>query len=242
MQSYSLKTAKSNADELVEKYLPLVAKIAHRLAMGLPDHVDKDDLISSGTLGLLDAVEKYDPTKGALQKYVPLRIRGAMLDELRKMSWLPRSLMTKTREVEKAQADLSGELGRTPTEEELAVHLDVSPKEMSLILAEINTRALLHLEGYLFSHEEGEKKVMDFIPDTNEWSDPEGMVTKKEGSELLSAAIEQLGERDQLVLHLYYQEEMTLKDIGEVLEISESRVSQIHSRIMLKLRKLLKED
>lgn len=239
MQGYALEN--STKDEMVQRYLPLVNRMANRLAMGLPDHVDKDDLVSSGVMGLLDAMEKYNPAKGPFNKYVPLRIKGAMLDELRKMSWLPRSLLSKARLVDKAYAALRGELGRTPNEEELAVYLNVSTKEVSLLLAQVNTRSLVYLEDYLFDTDDGARKVEDYVQETGEWASPEDSLLQKESTEMLSRAIDGLPEREQLVLHLYYQDELTLKEIGEVLNITESRVSQIHGKVMLKLRHHLKE-
>jgi RNA polymerase sigma factor FliA len=242
MQSYTYAVDESKREKLIEKFLPLVARIAGRLAMGLPDHVDKDDLISSGTMGLMDAIEKYNPSKGPFQTYVPLRIKGAMLDELRKMSWLPRSVIAKSREFEKAQAVLTQNLGRSPTEDEMANHLEISKKELNLLMAQINTRSLVHLESYLFSSSEGEKRLEDYLPETRDWADPEEILLKNERTAELAEAIKRLNEREQLVLSLYYHEELTLREIGDVLSVSESRVSQIHARIMVKLRQNMGGD
>ncbi len=239
-QGYAVQD--TSREEMIKKFLPLVSRMANRLAMGLPDHVDRNDLVSSGIMGLLDALEKYNPTKGPLKKYVPLRIKGAMLDELRKMSWLPRSLLSKTREVEKAHAILSANLERTPSEEELAAYLKISTKEIGTLLAQINSKSLVHLEEYLFAGDENAGKVEEYISDKSDWVNPEANLLKKEKLNMLAGAIETLSEREQLILHLYYQEELTLKEVGQVLDISESRVSQIHSRIMLKLRHQLKEE
>ncbi len=239
-QGYATQDALS--EEMVKKFLPLVSRMANRLAMGLPDHVDRNDLVSSGIMGLLDALEKYNPTKGPIKKYVPLRIKGAMVDELRKMSWLPRSLLSKIREVEKGHAVLCSNLGRTPSEEELASHLKISKKEMNTLLAQINSKSLVHLEEYLFAGDENSRKIEEYIADKSDFVNPEATLIKKEQSELLAGAIDTLHEREQLILHLYYRDELTLKEIGQALDISESRVSQIHSRIMLKLRHKLKED
>lgn len=229
-------------EETIVKYLPLVNRIANRLAMGLPDHVDKNDLVSSGIIGLMDALEKYNPSKGMIHKYLPMRIKGAMLDELRKMSWLPRGLLAKTREVDKAYAVLCGELKRAPTDEELAEYLQISPREMSMLLTHVNSRSLVHLEEFLFTDEGNSPTVEECIRDKNEWANPEENLLKKERLALLEKAIATLPEREQLILQLYYRDELTLKEIGQVLDISESRVSQIHSRIMLKLRHQLKGE
>lgn len=229
-------------EEMIEKFLPLVNRIANRLAIGLPAHVDRGDLISSGIMGLMDALAKYNPSKGPMQKYIPLRIRGAMVDELRKMSWLPRSLMTKTREVDQAYASLCAILGRTPSEAELATRLNMGSDEVNMLLAQINTKSLVHLEDYLFSSDGRGKKVEDSLQDSSDWANPEANILQKEMENRLAEAIDTLPEREQLILHLYYREELTLKEIGQVLDVSESRVSQIHSRIMLTLRNRLTED
>ena len=228
-------------EELIKKFLPMVSRIANRLAIGLPAHVDRGDLVSSGIMGLLDGLEKYDTSKGAMQKYISLRVKGAMVDELRKMSWLPRSLLSKIREVENAYSILSATLSRVPNEEELAAHLNVTPREMSMLLAQINTKSLVYLEEYLFSGDENARKVEEYVCDKSDWVNPEVTLLKKEQQSRLAAGIETLPEREQLILHLYYKDELTLKEIGQILEISESRVSQIHSRIMVNLRHQLKE-
>ena len=241
MNSYATHRDNFN-EETVNKFLPLVSRMASRLAMGLPAHVDKDDLISSGIMGLLDALEKYNPAKGPLQKYIPLRVKGAMVDELRKMSWLPRSMLAKSREVEKAYATLSATLGRMPEEGELAAYLSVDIADLRVLLGQINNKSLVHLEDFLFNGEEQNKKLEEYISDNSAWVNPEASLLKQEQEHMLSAAIELLPEREQLILHLYYRDELTLKEIGQVLDISESRVSQVHSRIMLKLRCQLKEE
>ena len=239
MHAYTYSSDESKREKLIEKYLPLVARIAGRLAMGLPDHVEKDDLISSGTMGLLDAIEKYDPGKGPFQTYVPMRIKGAMLDELRKMSWLPRSVIARTKEFEKAQAVLTQELGRNPTDDEMANYLNINKRELNLLLAQINTRSIVHLESFLFANGDSDRRLEDYLPETRDWSDPEETLLKKERSGQLAEAIRKLTEREQLILSLYYEEELTLREIGEVISVSESRVSQIHARIMAKIRQTM---
>ncbi|MCR3921379.1 MAG: FliA/WhiG family RNA polymerase sigma factor [Firmicutes bacterium] len=239
--SQTYATQGATRDEMIEKFLPMVNRIANRLAIGLPAHVDRGDLVSSGVMGLLDALEKYDTSKGSIKNYVPLRVKGAMIDELRKMSWLPRSLLSKIRQVEKSYSLLSATLGRVPSEEELASHLNVSRKEMGMLLAQINTKTLVHLEEYLFSGDENSVKVGDYIYDHSEWVNPEANLLKKEQQSRLAEAVDTLPEREQLILHMYYKDELTLKEIGEILEISESRVSQVHSKIMVTLRHKLRE-
>ncbi len=225
-----------NREILVEKFLPLVNRIANRLAMGLPSHIDRGDLVGSGVLGLLDALDRYDASKGPLKNYVALRVRGAMLDELRKMSWLPRNLLQKAKEIEGAYATLRARLLREPNDTELAEELGIDTVELSRLMAYINQKAVISLEEYLFAGAGGDKKVEEKLADEDLDSCPENRLLKQEQLDRLSAALSTLTEREQLILHLYYREELTLREIGLVLDIGESRVCQLHSRAMLKLR------
>ncbi len=231
-----------NRDAAIARFLPLVKRMAARLALGLPSHVDRDDLVGSGILGLLDALEKYNPAKGPQKNYVALRVQGAMLDNLRKMSWLPRSLIAKAKKIETANAFLQGKLKREPTIDELAGYLEVEKKEVNDILANLSRKSLLSLEEFLFDGEEGGKRVEDVVSATEEEAFPAETLIKKEEKEMLIRSIDNLTEREQLILHLYYREGLTLKEIGQVLEVTESRVSQLHGRVMLKLRQQLKEE
>ncbi|UNC91765.1 FliA/WhiG family RNA polymerase sigma factor [Candidatus Contubernalis alkaliaceticus] len=235
------KNSIENRDSYIEKFLPLVNRMAGRLALGLPSHVDRDDLVGSGIMGLLDALEKYNPSKGPMKNYVALRIQGTMLDHLRKMSWLPRTLISKLKEVESAYTQLRGELLREPTEMEVAYQLGLEIKDLSSIMAHVNQKSLLSIDEYLFVGDEGEKKLSDLLPDNKIENNPEESLTEKEKKERLAKAIEGLTEREQLVLHLYYREELTLREIGNILGVSESRVSQLHGRAMVKLRQQLKD-
>jgi RNA polymerase sigma factor FliA len=239
LQSYKYRI--ENREQIIEKLLPLVKRIAGRLALGLPPQVDKDDLIGSGILGLLDALDKYNPAKGPLKNYVALRVRGAMLDDLRKMSWLPRNLLLKAKQIESASATLRGSLVREPSADELAAHLEIDTAELSRLMAYINQKAVISLEEYLFSGTEGEKQTLDYIADSSADNSPEQIMLKKDQMEKLERALNTLTEREQLILNLYYREELTLKEIGQTLDITESRVCQIHGNVMLKLRQLLKE-
>jgi len=231
---YSYKT--EDRDRLVEKFLPLVNRIAGRLAMGLPSHIDRGDLVGSGVLGLLDAIEKHDASKGPLKNYVALRIRGAMLDDLRKMSWLPRNLQQKSKEIEAAHARLRARLLREPGDSELAEDMGIGLGELSRLMAYINQKTVLSVEEYLFPGTAGGKRVEGRLTDEDPDSNPEHSMLKKEQFAKLSGALSALSEREQLILHLYYREELTLREIGQVLDIGESRVCQLHGRAMLKLR------
>ncbi|MDO9574589.1 MAG: FliA/WhiG family RNA polymerase sigma factor, partial [Candidatus Contubernalis sp.] len=199
------------------------------------------DLVGSGILGLLDALEKYNPSKGPMKNYVALRIQGTMLDHLRKMRWLPRALISKLKEVDSAYTQLRGELLREPTEKEVAHQLGIATRDLGSMMAHVNQKSLLSMDEYLFVGDEGEKKLSDLVPDNKTENNPEESLTDKERKDRLAEAIEGLTEREQLALHLYYREELTLKEIGRILEVSESRVSQLHGRAMVKLRQQLKD-
>jgi len=222
-----IKDEESRAD-LVSRYLPLVRLQAGRLALGLPPQVSREDLLQSGVLGLLDALQRFDPSHGVkFETYASLRIRGAMLDELRRLCWLPRSLIRQMRELDKAQTDLSGRLGREPTELELAKEMGLKPEALHKVIAEINSAFLLSLEETSFHH-----SAVDA---------PETVVLDGIAANELAAAIDKLPERQRVMLALYYQEEMTLKEIGLVLGVSESRVCQLHARALAYLRTVLTE-
>jgi len=227
-QKYQETKDEGSRDELVLRYLPLVRLQAGRLALGLPPQVSREDLLQSGVLGLLEALQRFDPAQGVkFETYASFRIRGAMLDELRRLCWLPRALVKQMRELGKAQTVLAGSLGREPTEAELAREMGVKPEDLHRIVAEINSSALLSLEETLFNHPAAEA--------------PETVVLEKLVAAELAAVIDKLPERQRVMLALYYQEEMTLKEIGLVLGVSESRVCQLHAHALAQLRAMLAE-
>lgn len=214
----------------ISRYLPLVRYHANRLVMGLPAHVNREDLIQAGILGLIEALSRYDPARGVkFETFAALRIRGAMLDELRSLSWLPRSVFKQMREVDRAIATLSSQLGREPEDEELAAELGIPLEKYYKITAEINCSATVSLEDTLFT-----------VPSVSgpEIGTLEAIIAQEE-KEKLAVAIAALPERQQQLLALYYQEELTLKEIGLVLGVTESRVCQLHSRIISRLRAVL---
>jgi RNA polymerase sigma factor for flagellar operon FliA len=216
--------------ELIGQYLPLVGLHAGRLAISLPPHVSREDLAQAGVLGLLEALQRFDPLRGVkFETFASQRIRGAMLDELRRLCWLPRSLVRQMREVDGATQALATKLGREPEEWELANELGVPVTELQKTVSQINGSSLLSLEDNLFAHpaEEGPE------------SDTLGRMIEEEEKEQLAAALEWLPERQRLLLALYYQEELTLKEIGLVLGVSESRVCQLHAQVIARLRVLL---
>ncbi len=217
---------------LVEAHLPQVKFIAERLAAKLPPSVDRDDLIGAGVLGLLDAVDKFDATRGVQFKtYAELRVRGAMLDCLRALDWAPRTLRQRAREVEAAYHQIERDSGRPAEEEEVAGALGLTTAQFHALLGELRGLTLLGLEG---ASDEGEQPLPQ-IPD-DPARNPLALYESAEGRARLLECIDQLPARERQVVALYYLEELTMKEVGAVLGITESRVSQLHTQAMLHLR------
>jgi RNA polymerase sigma factor for flagellar operon FliA len=222
----------SNKERAVLEHSDLVKYIALRLISRLPDHISVDDLISAGVLGLIDAIEKYDSSQGIpFAYYAKIRIKGAMLDEIRAMDWVPRSLRQKSGALEKASASIEQRLGRDPTDEEIAEELQVSMEEFHKMLDETKGISFLPENIHDVIRENRESHLLSSGSD--ELFDH---AYKKEIQKHLADAIRSLSEKEQLVLSLYYYEELTMKEIGLALGYTESRISQIHTKAILKLR------
>ena len=221
----------------LSKYAPLVKYVVDRLSLHLPKSVERDDLISAAIIGLFDALEKYDPSKGTkFETYAIWRIRGAILDELRSLDWASRSIRRKARNVEEVARDLGQRLGRAATEEEVAEALNLSPIELSRLLDEVHGTALLSLSKSVSNDEDQDHIQLEDIVENPEHKDALQVMETDEAREVLLETIDHLPEQQRLVVALYYYEEMTLKEIGEALHISESRVSQIHTRAVRTLK------
>jgi RNA polymerase sigma factor for flagellar operon FliA len=223
-------------DQLLGEYIPLVKYVAGRMAMNLPTSVETGDLESFGFFGLLDAVEKFDETRNIkFETYATTRIRGAILDGLRSMDWVPRSVRSKIRTLESQILHLTNELGRSPSDSEVAASLDISTDRYYELLTEVKGVNLFSLDETVATDKDGENlKVLDLVIDREAL--PDHKVIQSESLEELTKAVESLSEREKLVLALYYHEELTLKEIGHILEVSESRVSQIHTKAIMALR------
>ena len=230
-KKYQTKKEQEIKSALIEEYVYLVKLVAGRLSIYLNHYVDLEDLISYGVIGLIDAIDKFDCTKNVkFETYASLRIRGAILDEIRKLDWVPRSTRKKQKEFNKLYSELENKLGRTPTDEEVTLSLNITPSEYYQMLQESNVSALVFIEDY--------KIQVDAIPD--ELSEvPEMYLAKQELIETLAEAIDALPEREKMVITLYYYEELTLKEISAILEVSESRVSQLHTKGVSRLRQRL---
>ncbi|MEE3040986.1 MAG: FliA/WhiG family RNA polymerase sigma factor [Candidatus Latescibacterota bacterium] len=226
----------------LEDYLPLVKYIAGRLAIGLPRSVEMDDLINAGVVGLIEAYSNFNVEKGVkFETYASLRIRGSILDELRGMDWVPRSTRARSREIERTISRLEGELGRSPSETELANGLGVELKEYYTMIDDVSSTSLLSLDDMTLGDDD-DKPVP--LLDTLKSPDANTALTRLEAEEmrnLLADSLGQLTEQERLVVALYYYEELTLKEIGQVLELSESRVSQLHTKAVLGLRVKLRK-
>ncbi|MGV8967586.1 MAG: RNA polymerase sigma factor WhiG [Cellulomonas sp.] len=231
-------------ERLILHYAPLVASVAGRLGMRLPSSVEQADLVSYGMFGLIDAIEKYELDRSVkFETYASSRIRGAIIDELRAIDWIPRSVRTKARAVDRAYADLEGELRRTPSETEIAGRLEVGVPELRTVFAQLSNVNVAALDELLGAGAERTDKVslLDTLED-HRTPDPAGSFEAQETKFLLARAIEQLGEREKIVLVLYYYEGMTLAEIGRVLGVTESRISQMHTAAMLRLRARLTDS
>lgn len=233
---------KTNNEKIREyfviKYAPLVKHIAGKISYKIKGAVEFDDLLGFGTLGLLDAIEKYEPSKKTkFNTYATTRIMGAIYDELRNLDWIPRTIRQKTKQLESTMNKLEEELGRTPTDEEIASKLNISYDELQKWYTEANGTTLLSLSD-LYSKQNNDGEPIEFINtvESPEIKNPEKIMEKNEITELLAKAIKELPDKEKKVLILYYYEELTLKEIGEVLDITESRVSQLHTKAIIRLR------
>ena len=230
-----------NREAVIKEYAPMVKYVANRIAMRLPPHVEVDDLISVGVLGLIDAIDKYDSTRGAKFKtYAEFRVRGAILDELRSMDWVPRSVRQKASSMDGVVQKLQNKLGRRPEDEEIAEEMGVSLDELFTTLNETKSMPILSLEDLGIAKESGEQQsLLDCLAGKND-ADPQTYLRLVELKEIIATAIDTLPEKERLMISLYYYEELTMKEIGGVLGITESRVSQIHSKAVFRLRNKLK--
>jgi RNA polymerase sigma factor for flagellar operon FliA len=231
-------------ERLVLAYSPLVKYVAGRMASGLPSHVDEGDLISYGLLGLIRAVERFDPGRQIkFETFAITRIKGQIIDELRSLDWVPRSVRAKARDIEKANAELEHRLQRAPTDQEMAERLGVGLEDFHASLVQISNSSVVALdELWTLSDASGDQvSLLDTIQD-HDAIDPVNAMTQTEVKDRLAGAIERLPEREKLVVALYYYENLTLREIGEVLGVTESRVSQLHTKAILRLKSRLEDD
>ncbi|MCD6460165.1 FliA/WhiG family RNA polymerase sigma factor [bacterium] len=236
-EKYNTVKDKQSKDKLIITYLPLVKYIAGRMAISMPSHIDSDDLISSGVIGLIKAIERYDVNCGTqFETYATTRIKGSILDELRSLDWVPRSVRGRAKLLQKVYTALEEQLGRQPTDEEVANHLEISEKELRDWINYATPTTLISLNTVLNSGDDDKPlQIIDTIEDLK-YKSPLGMSEQKELEGFLSECINDLNPQEKMVVILYYYEGLMLKEIGRILGVSESRVSQVHTKSMLRLK------
>jgi RNA polymerase sigma factor for flagellar operon FliA len=234
---YTVK-GKADKNHLLTEHMPLVKRLAHQMKAKLPPSVEVDDLVQAGMIGLLDAIQRYEENHGAqFETYAVLRIRGAMLDELRSSDWMPRSTRQNMRKVEQAMATLQQQLGRPPSESEVARSLKLSLADYQEMLGDSGGHQLVYYED--FHDEDGNDSFLDrYAVDED---DPLRALMETDFRQAVIDAIDALPPREKLLMGLYYEEELNLKEIGAVMGVSESRVSQLHSQAVARMRAYLKE-
>lgn len=231
---YRKKPTQELREQLIIEYAPLVKLVAGRLSMYLGHNVEYDDLVSYGIFGLIDAIDKFDLAKNVkFETYASLRIRGAILDQIRKMDWIPRTVRQRQRKMDEAIKQIEMRTGKNATDEELARELGLTEDELCNWQSQMKVTNVVSLNEF---EENGPEPVID-TSNKSHFAQPEDVVEEAELKETLVAALDLLTEKERKVIELYYYEEMTLKEISKILEVSESRVSQLHTKGLLKMRK-----
>lgn len=235
-KEFPKKLSPKQKNQLIGEYAPLIKYIAQKIAVRLPSNIELDDLISAGVIGLMDAIDKYDPSRdNKFKTYAEFRIRGAILDELRAQDWVPRSIRDKAKLLDKTMVQLEAELGRSPSDEEVAKALNVSLDEFHDMVNQVRPVSLLSIDDAQTFSNTDKKSILNILEGSSVHN-PFNQLNVKAVKELVAQAIEELPERQRLVLSLYYYEDLNLKEIGEVLRVTESRVSQLHAQAVQRLR------
>ncbi len=228
-------------DRLIMEYAPLIRFIAQKIAVRLPSNIELDDLISAGVIGLMDAIEKYDPSRdNKFKTYAEFRIRGAILDELRAQDWIPRSIRDKAKVIDKKIIQLESELGRVVTEEEMAKGLNITIEEYHELINQTRPVSLLSIDESPTFSDYDKKSILNILEGCK-LANPFNQLNIKSVKEIVCKAMDDLPERQKMVLSLYYYEDLSLKEIGQVLRVTESRVSQLHAQAVQRLRARLSE-
>ncbi|WP_126426421.1 FliA/WhiG family RNA polymerase sigma factor [Brevibacillus marinus] len=225
--------------ELIEQFIPLVYKVVNRLAIGLPNIVDKDDLISYGRFGLLDAINKFDHTRGLkFETYAMWRIRGAIIDGLRENDWIPRTIRDKAKKIEEAYTVLEQKLLRSPTDREVSEYLGISEQELRQVIYDTSLASMVSIDETVGEDDEQKTARHSYIIDELTQR-PESAAEAKSLKEVLTRTIDKLPEKERIVVSLFYFEELSLSEIAEVMKLSPSRISQLHSKAIFRLRSAL---
>ena len=224
-------------DAFIRQYMSLVKYVAGKVSVGMPSSVEFDDLVGFGQFGLLDAINKYDPEKNVKFKtYAVTRIRGAILDELRQLDWVPRSVRQKSREIEDAIVRVESKLGRTASDEEVAEELGISVNELQQTVMKVSGTSVLSLNDVWYAGDDNDNMSIGNNIESPSSLNPDVIAEREEIKKVIAQAISELPEKEKMVIVLYYHEDLTFKEIGEVLEVSESRISQLHTKANLRLR------
>jgi RNA polymerase sigma factor for flagellar operon FliA len=224
-------------DDFIRQYMPLVKYVAGKVATGLPGSIEFDDLVGFGQFGLLDAISKFDPEKNVKFKtYAVTRIRGAIFDELRQLDWVPRSVRQKSREIEDTIGDLEAKLGRPATDAEIAEKMGISEAEFQQTILKISGTSVVSLNDAWYSGDDSDRVSMVDSIESPPSMNPDVIVEREEVRRVIAEAIGELPEKEKMVLVLYYHEDLTFKEIGQVLNVSESRISQLHTKANLRLK------
>lgn len=220
-------------EALILEYAHLIKFVAGRLNIYFGSNVEYDDLVGFGVFGLIDAIDKFDINKGVkFETYASLRIRGSIIDSIREMDWVPRSLRQKNKELEKAYLEVENKLGRTASDKEIADKLEISMDDFYKLLNEVNVISMVSLEDFF----EQNYQAASELPNANNTDRPEHELELSELREILGESIEKLPEKEKMVLSLYYYDELTLKEISAIMKVTESRISQIHTKAIMRLR------
>lgn len=224
-------------DRLIRQYMPLVKWVAGRISTGMPESVDFDDLVGFGQFGLLDAINKFDIDKGVKFKtYATTRIRGAIFDELRELDWVPRSVRQKSREIEDTIVDLETKLGRAATDAEIADAMNMTEDEYQNVIMKVSGTSVLSLNDVWYSGDNNEHMTIGESIEGSSSLNPDVIVEREEIRKVIIQAINELPKNEKMVIVLYYHEDLSFKEIGQVLNVSESRISQLHTKANLRLR------
>jgi len=236
-----MKISNRERNEIIMEFLPKINYIVQSLKQeNLPPTVTEEDLINTGVLGLIDAINKYDPSKGVkLSTYAEIRIRGQIIDSLRKLDWVPRNVRQKARHIETAILEVEQKLGREATPEEIAEYLGMDVDEYMKYAEKISNSGLISIDTTVGSDEDANTKLWQIISINDDT--PDKYVEEEELKKIISDIISKLNERERLVITLYYYEELSMKEIGEVLGLTESRISQIHTKTMMKIKSMIKK-
>lgn len=224
-------------DYFVVKYSPLVKYVAGKVSMGMPQNIEFEDLVSYGVFGLIDAISKFDPARGIKFKtYAMTRIRGAIFDELRSIDWIPRSVRQKAKQIEQVISDLENKLGRTVEDDEIAKEMGLATDEFQSLLNKLSGTSMLSLNDIWYLGDDSDELSILETLEAPGTMNPDVLVEKEEIRDYIIEAIQKLPEKEKKVIVLYYYEDLTLKEIGEILEVTESRVSQLHTKAIMRLR------